>query len=151
MGKFRSIILPAMAEQVTRNGRVHPRNPTGRRYWPATAARQIPGPESGVGPGNRPNERPGGQAEIADLRAILTAAKTGANTARPGRGPGVDDRFYWFCLEHVREYNAAWNYYADMDDAAVEAEIRKDIVWQRPTWPLGTRLGRQRCPNFTTR
>ena len=50
-------------------------------------------------------------------------------------------RFYWFCLEHVREYNAAWNYFADMDDAAVEAEIRKDIVWQRPTWPLGTRLG----------
>jgi hypothetical protein len=49
--------------------------------------------------------------------------------------------FYWFCLEHVREYNAAWNYYADMDDAAVEAEIRKDIVWQRPTWPLGTRPG----------
>lgn len=51
------------------------------------------------------------------------------------------DRFYWFCLEHVREYNAAWNYYADMDDAAVEAEIRKDIVWQRPTWPLGSRPG----------
>lgn len=49
--------------------------------------------------------------------------------------------FYWFCLEHVREYNASWNYYADMDDAAVEAEIRKDIVWQRPTWPLGTRPG----------
>lgn len=55
-------------------------------------------------------------------------------------------RFYWFCLEHVREYNAAWNYYADMDDAAVEAEIRKDIVWQRPTWPLGTRLGASGAP-----
>lgn len=51
------------------------------------------------------------------------------------------NRFYWFCLAHVREYNAAWNYYAGMDDAAVEAEIRKDIVWQRPTWPLGTRPG----------
>ena len=48
-------------------------------------------------------------------------------------------QFYWFCLEHVREYNAAWNYYADLTDAAVEAEIRKDIVWQRPTWPLGAR------------
>lgn len=55
-------------------------------------------------------------------------------------------QFYWFCLEHVREYNAAWNYYADMDDAAVEAEIRKDIVWQRPTWPLGTRPGASGAP-----
>jgi hypothetical protein len=49
--------------------------------------------------------------------------------------------FFWFCLGHVREYNAAWNYYADMDEAAVEAEIRKDIVWQRPTWPMGARPG----------
>ena len=56
------------------------------------------------------------------------------------------NQFYWFCLEHVREYNAAWNYYADMDDAAVEAEIRKDIVWQRPTWPLGTRPGASGAP-----
>jgi hypothetical protein len=55
-------------------------------------------------------------------------------------------RFYWFCLEHVREYNAAWNYYADMDEAAIEAEIRKDIVWQRPTWPLGTRPGASGAP-----
>jgi hypothetical protein len=55
-------------------------------------------------------------------------------------------RFYWFCLEHVREYNAAWNYYADMDEAAIEAEIRKDIVWQRPTWPFGTRPGASGAP-----
>ncbi len=56
------------------------------------------------------------------------------------------NQFYWFCLEHVREYNAAWNYYADMDEAAVEAEIRKDSVWQRPTWPFGTRQGASAAP-----
>jgi DnaJ-domain-containing protein 1 len=49
--------------------------------------------------------------------------------------------YYWFCLEHVREYNSAWNYYAGMDDAQVEAEIRRDTVWQRPSWPLGDRHG----------
>src|SRR5204862_7181536 len=26
------------------------------------------------------------------------------------------DRYYWFCLEHVRAYNSAWNYYAGMND-----------------------------------
>ena len=45
--------------------------------------------------------------------------------------------FYWFCLEHIREYNLAWNYYADMTDDEVEAERRKDTFWHRPTWPLG--------------
>lgn len=49
-------------------------------------------------------------------------------------------RYWWFCLEHVREYNAAWNYYAGMSDSEVEADIRSDTVWQRPSWPLGAKL-----------
>jgi hypothetical protein len=49
--------------------------------------------------------------------------------------------YYWFCLEHVRTYNSAWNYYAGMSDAEIEAEIRHDTVWQRPSWRLGDRHG----------
>ena len=51
------------------------------------------------------------------------------------------NEYYWFCLEHVRTYNSAWNYYAGMSDAEIEAEIRHDTVWQRPTWRLGARHG----------
>ena len=46
--------------------------------------------------------------------------------------------YFWFCLDHVRDYNRAWNYYAGMDETEVEAHIRNDTVWQRPTWPLGS-------------
>lgn len=49
------------------------------------------------------------------------------------------DRYFWFCLEHVRAYNAAWNYYAGMSEGEIEAHIRQDTVWQRPTWKLGQR------------
>ncbi len=49
--------------------------------------------------------------------------------------------YHWFCLEHVRAYNSAWNYYAGMSDAEIEAEIRHDTVWQRPSWRLGDRHG----------
>jgi hypothetical protein len=49
--------------------------------------------------------------------------------------------YYWFCLDHVRAYNAAWNYYAGMSDGEIEAEIRCDTVWQRPSWRLGDRHG----------
>jgi hypothetical protein len=48
----------------------------------------------------------------------------------------------WFCLAHVRQYNASWNYYAGMADEEVEADIRRDTVWQRPTWRLGPQGGR---------
>jgi len=44
--------------------------------------------------------------------------------------------YYWFCLNHVREYNRAWNYCAGMSEAEIEQAIRQDTVWQRPTWPL---------------
>ena len=50
-------------------------------------------------------------------------------------------QYRWFCLEHVRAYNLAWNYYAGMSQPEVEAEIRRDTVWQRPSWRLGERHG----------
>jgi hypothetical protein len=51
------------------------------------------------------------------------------------------NHYYWFCLDHVRAYNSAWNYYAGMNEAEIEAEIRRDTTWQRPTWKLGQRHG----------
>jgi DnaJ domain len=47
--------------------------------------------------------------------------------------------YFWFCLDHVRAYNAAWDYYAGMSTAEIEAHLRADTSWQRPTWPLGGR------------
>jgi DnaJ domain len=51
------------------------------------------------------------------------------------------DHYFWFCIDHVRSYNSAWNYYAGMNEAEIEAEIRRDTTWQRPTWKLGMRHG----------
>lgn len=45
--------------------------------------------------------------------------------------------YYWFCLEHIRGYNLAWNYYGDMNEEEIEKQRRSDTVWWRPTWPMG--------------
>jgi len=50
------------------------------------------------------------------------------------------NEYWWFCLEHVRAYNASWDFYKGMSPAQIEAQLRSDTSWQRPTWPLG-RLG----------
>ena len=60
---------------------------------------------------------------------------------RAPKGRGNESGYFHFCLDHVRAYNAQWNYYAGMSSAEIEAEIRNDTVWQRPTWPLGGRFG----------
>jgi hypothetical protein len=45
--------------------------------------------------------------------------------------------YYWFCLEHVRAYNSAWNYCAGFSEADIEAQVRAQACWERPTWRLG--------------
>jgi hypothetical protein len=55
------------------------------------------------------------------------------------RAPKARDRltdYFWFCLEHVRAYNAAWDYYAGMSPHEIERQVRNDTVWQRPSWPF---------------
>ena len=49
------------------------------------------------------------------------------------------DEYLWFCLDHVRAYNAAWDYYRGMSEAEIEDERRRDTVGRRPTWPMGPR------------
>lgn len=50
---------------------------------------------------------------------------------------------YWrFCLEHVREYNNSYNFFAGMSDDAV-AKYQKDaITGHRPTWKMGSLGGK---------
>jgi hypothetical protein len=44
--------------------------------------------------------------------------------------------YHWFCLNHIRAYNANWNYYAGMNETEMELHRRADITWERPTWPI---------------
>jgi curved DNA-binding protein CbpA len=45
--------------------------------------------------------------------------------------------YYYFCLDHVRDYNKAWDYFAGLSAEEVEAYTRDATVWERPSWPLG--------------
>jgi len=56
------------------------------------------------------------------------------------RAPKDRDRlreYFWFCLDHVRQYNLSWNYFEGMNEREIEHIRRRDTVWERPTWRLG--------------
>lgn len=65
------------------------------------------------------------------------------------RAPHSPERlttYRWFCLDHVREYNQRWNYFADWSEPDLDAQARADRTWERPTWrfgqgPFARRLG----------
>jgi len=44
--------------------------------------------------------------------------------------------YYFFCLEHVRAYNKAWDYFAGLSAEQIEDYIREATVWERPSWPM---------------
>lgn len=62
---------------------------------------------------------------------------TEAGVHRAPKGRGREGQYYVFCMDHVRQYNASYNYFDGMSNAEVE-DFRKDAVTgHRPTWKLG--------------
>ena len=55
---------------------------------------------------------------------------------------------YWrFCLDHVREYNNSYNFFAGMSDDAVAKYQKEDVTGHRPTWKMGSLGGRRSRPS----
>ena len=52
--------------------------------------------------------------------------------------------YHWFCHDHVREYNAGWDFAKGLGPDDIEKIIRFDTVWQRETRPLGDWRTRER-------
>ncbi len=48
-----------------------------------------------------------------------------------------EGEYFCFCLEHVRQYNAAYNYFSGMSAEAVAQFQRDAIIGHRPTWAIG--------------
>jgi len=45
---------------------------------------------------------------------------------------------YWrFCLNHVRDYNQSYNFFAGMSDDAVAKYQKEAVTGHRPTWKMG--------------
>lgn len=85
-----------------------------------------PDAEVGLGRGDDPNVRHcswAGCVEAGEYRA--PSSRQDLRT------------FVWFCLEHVREYNRGWNYFAGMNEREIEAHRRADTTWHRPSWRFG--------------
>ena len=59
----------------------------------------------------------------------------GAHKAPKGRAQ--EGEYFWFCLDHVRQYNKSYNYFSGMNDAAIQAFQRDATFGHRPTWQMG--------------
>ena len=81
------------------------------------------------------------------LRAELPACEwprcDAPATHRAPKGRLRANEYWQFCLEHVREYNNSYNFFAGMSEDAI-AQYQKDaLTGHRPTWKMGSVGGRR--------
>lgn len=58
---------------------------------------------------------------------------------RAPKGRGREGEFFHFCLDHVKEYNHSYNYFAGMTDDALARYQKEAQVGHRPTWSMGVK------------
>ena len=46
---------------------------------------------------------------------------------------GLDD-YYFFCTNHIKEYNKAWDFFSGMSNSEVQNHMHKSRYGDRPTW-----------------
>lgn len=61
----------------------------------------------------------------------------GAGEHKAPKSRDMLNQYHWFCMDHVREYNRAWDYFSGMNEAEVEAYNRSATCGHRPTWKMG--------------
>ena len=44
------------------------------------------------------------------------------------------NEYYFFCMDHVREYNQNWNFFEGMSQKEIETHMYRTMTWDRPTW-----------------
>lgn len=60
-----------------------------------------------------------------------------AGEFRAPKGRNREGQFWHFCLDHVRDYNKTYNYFAGLPDDSVSAYQRDAATGHRPTWTMG--------------
>lgn len=53
------------------------------------------------------------------------------------KGRGHEGEYHRYCLEHVRQYNKSYNYFAGVPDDEVAQHQKDDVIGHRPTWFVG--------------
>lgn len=71
---------------------------------------------------------------------------SGAGTHRAPKGRRQEGAYYLFCLDHVRQFNASYNYFDGWSNADVEAFQKDAVIGHRPTWKTGADSGARGTP-----
>ena len=59
------------------------------------------------------------------------------------QSPTEPHQYRWLCLDHVREHNQKWDFFAGMSRDEIEHFMRDAVTGHRPTWSRESRIRQQ--------
>jgi hypothetical protein len=68
---------------------------------------------------------------------------------RAPKGRHREGEYHSYCLDHVREYNKSYNYFAGMRDDDIVEYQRSASIGHRPTWNMGVNRVGAKPQNWT--
>ena len=75
----------------------------------------------------------------------------GAATHRAPKGRTRENEYWRFCLEHVRQYNSSYNFFAGMNTDDIARYQRDAVIGHRPTWKMGMNGGKAKGRSHSAR
>ena len=85
----------------------------------------------------KPETKPAAAAAPQQVRCDYPGC-TKEGEFRAPQGRDREGQFFCFCLDHVREYNASYNYFNGMSVEDVAVYQRDALTGHRPTWTMGS-------------
>jgi hypothetical protein len=79
----------------------------------------------------------------AELPGCQWPGCTVSATHRAPKGRLRASEYWQFCLEHVREYNNSYNFFAGMSEDAIAEYQKEALTGHRPTWKMGSIGGKR--------
>jgi hypothetical protein len=90
-----------------------------------------------------------GAKRADDVRGCDWAGCKNAGAHRAPKGRGRDNEYFHFCLDHVREFNHAYNFFKGMSDDDIARYQKDALTGHRPTWKMGTGGHETAPPDFS--
>ena len=78
-----------------------------------------------------------GATPVADRNCDYPGCKEKGGFRAP-KSPDQLDAFFWFCKDHIREYNLKWNFFNGTSDEEFQKFLEKDRLWERETKPFSS-------------
>lgn len=84
--------------------------------------------------------RPLKSTDTASAQPCSHAGCTNAGEYKAPKSREHLREYIWLCMDHIREYNKAWDFFSGFDQQQIEWFMKDAVTGHRPTWKISNKI-----------